>query len=146
MPAATDCDADTYYEIGIMYREGDGVPRDALHAIIHYKKAVELGHVGAEFALGQMYRAGEGVEPDIDVAVNHYLAAATQGHAEAQMLLGSIFDLGTGVPKNSVIAHVFYSMAVAQGRAGSADRLRKVEKRMTPGLLDQAHELRKILA
>ena len=146
MTTGTDCDADTFYEIGNMYREGDGVRRDALHAIIHFKKAAELGHVGAEFALGQMYRAGEGVATDVDAAVNHYLAAATQGHAEAQMLLGSLFDLGAGVPKNSVIAHVFYSMAAAQGRAGSLDRLKKVESRMTPVLRDQAHSLRKILS
>ena len=45
-----------------------------------------------------------------------------------------------------LIAHVFYSMAAAQGRAGSLDRLKKVESRMTPVLRDQAHSLRKILS
>jgi len=146
METKAACDADALYEIGRMFREGDGVARDGVQAIIHFKRAADLGHVGAEFSLGQMYRAGEGAAQDADAAVNHLLNAATQGHAEAQMVLGAIFDAGAGVPKNAVIAHAFYSMAAAQGREGSADLVKKVERGMNPYLIGQANSLRKLFS
>lgn len=68
------------YYIGLLYEEGQGVPRDYKIALAWYTKAANRGDVDAAFALGRMYSLGLGVEQDRARAYAWYGRAARGGH------------------------------------------------------------------
>ena len=47
--AAEQGDALAQFNLGLMYHDGDGVPRDYKQAFYWYRKAAELGHAAAQF-------------------------------------------------------------------------------------------------
>ena len=64
--------APAQYDLGICYRQGEGVDKDPLTAISWYLKAAEQGHGGAMNNLGIMYDNGIGVDvarEDLDADV-----------------------------------------------------------------------------
>ena len=65
------------------YNEGD---YDS--AVKYWKKAAELGDVGAHYQLGHSYHEGDVVEKDEEKEVYHYEKAAIGGHPEARHNLG----------------------------------------------------------
>src|SRR5512135_1801276 len=52
------------YNLGVMYRKGQGVPEDYVAAAKWWKKAAEQGYAPAQYRLGVMYRKGYGVPQD----------------------------------------------------------------------------------
>lgn len=68
------------YYIGLLYEEGQGVPRDYKTALTWYTKAAKKGDVDAAFALGRMYSQGLGVDQDRARAYAWYGRAARGGH------------------------------------------------------------------
>ncbi|MCL4181502.1 MAG: sel1 repeat family protein, partial [Verrucomicrobia bacterium] len=66
------------HNLGVMFAEGDGVPRDRAEAVKWFRRAAEQGHAAAQCNLGAMYYAGEGVPRDCVEACEWY-ALAVQG-------------------------------------------------------------------
>ena len=56
--------ADAQYNLGFMYRNGQGVPQDDKQAVDWYRKAAEQGDTVAQLNLGLMYYYGKGVPQD----------------------------------------------------------------------------------
>ena len=56
--------ASAQFNLGLMYANGDGVPKDAAEAVKWYRKAADQGNAHAQFILGVMYANGEGVPKD----------------------------------------------------------------------------------
>src|SRR3989442_13689308 len=52
---------DAQFDLGFMYQNGDGVPKDSAQAAQWYRKAAEQGMEGAQNNLGLRYRMGNGV-------------------------------------------------------------------------------------
>lgn len=52
------------FNLGQMYRFGDGVAQDYAEALKWYRKAAEQGDKASQFNLGSMYLNGEGVAKD----------------------------------------------------------------------------------
>ena len=78
-------DAAAQYNLGMMYRNGKGVPPDYAEAVKWYRKASEQGQAYAQYNLGVMYRDGRGVPQDyVQAYLWSYLAAA-QGRMDAWM-------------------------------------------------------------
>ena len=65
--------------LGLMYRFGDGVPKDIAAAVKWYRKSAEQGNAGAQYNLGFAYRFGDGVIKDEIEAYKWYLLAGAQG-------------------------------------------------------------------
>ena len=63
-PLAAQGDARAQFKLGVMYRHGEGVPKDVQEAVTWYRKAAEQGHVRAQNNLGVMYDMGQGVPKD----------------------------------------------------------------------------------
>ena len=59
--AADQGNADAQFNLGVMYAEGRGVPRDDAEAARWYRCAADQGEAAAQFNLGLMYAKGEGV-------------------------------------------------------------------------------------
>ena len=118
---AKSCEPGIYnvqLNLGVIYDEGLGVPKNAAKAMEWYRKAAELGNAEAQFNLGGVYRDGKGVPKDAAKAAEWFQKAAAQGLAEAQYWLGRMYHFGKGVPKDSVKAAQWYQKAAAQGLPG----------------------------
>ena len=110
-------DADDQFDLGLMYRNGEGVPQDDTEAAKWFRKAAEQGHPNAQNWLGWMHQSGKGV-PKSDVeAVKWYLKASVIGYAAAQFNLARIYQKGTGVQQNDVEAAHWCRKAAEQGHA-----------------------------
>ena len=71
------------YNLGGMYRSGEGVPKDAAEAVKWYRKAADQGHAPAQLHLAHMYAKGEGVPKDEAEAYAWYNLAAVS-HDDAR--------------------------------------------------------------
>jgi len=116
-PLAEQGHADTQYNLGIMYKEGQGVAQDYKEAVKWYRKAAEQGDADAQYNLGVMYDNGQGVAQDYKEAVKWYRKAAEQGMVQAQYNLGIIYYLGQGVPQDYKEAVKWIRKVAQQGVA-----------------------------
>ncbi len=112
-------DADAQFNLGLMYANGDGVPKDSAEAVKWYRKSAEQGSALAQTNLGLMYANGTGVPKDAVEAVKWYRLAAEQGLDSAQFTLGVMYANGTGVPKDAVEAVKWFRKSAEQGNAAA---------------------------
>lgn len=142
-PLAEQGDASAQHHLGIMYRQGWGVPRDYAEAAKWCRRAAEQGYANAQYSLAIMYRRGEGMPRNFAEAVRWYHKAAEQGHFPAQFNLGGMYENGAGVPQNYVQAYKWYSLSAAREEVGSAARMSRdeVATKMTPAQIAEAQKL-----
>lgn len=82
-PLAEQGKAQAQFNLGLMYREGKGVPQDSKEAATWLSKAAEQGHVEAQENLGLSYATGSGVERDWVQADKWFGIAAASGKETA---------------------------------------------------------------
>ena len=114
---AASGDATAQYNLGVVYHEGLGIPKDYAEAAAWFRKAADQGTAAAQFSLGASYNFGEGVAQDYEQAAFWYSKAAAQGNADAQCYLGQLYHNGQGVPQDYGQAAVWYRKAAEQGNA-----------------------------
>ena len=136
--AAEQGNAFAQYNLGNMYANGKGVPKNDSEAVKWYRKAAEQGYASAQCNLGIMYAKGEGVPEDDEEAVKWYRKAAQQGHTSSQYNLGVMYDNGKGVPENDVEAYKWYLLAAAQGGNSAKHNKEIVRKRMSSEQIAEA--------
>jgi TPR repeat protein len=107
--------AEAQSSLGLLYEQGNGVPKDYVQAVNWYRKAADQGDPEGEFRLGGMYFEGHGVSKDAVEVVNWYRKAAEQGFSKAQFNLGVMYSNGDGVPKDHVQAANWYNKAAERG-------------------------------
>jgi uncharacterized protein len=122
-PLAKQGNASAQFNLGLMYRNGEGVPQDYKTAVKWFKIAVEQRYANAQFNLGVMYENGQGVPKNYMIAATWYELAAEQGNASAQTSLGWMYEEGVGVPKNNKTAVKWYRLAAEQGDADAQEQL-----------------------
>jgi len=132
--------AKAQFNLGVMYRNGQGVPQDNAAAARWYRKAANQGHAKAQFNLGIMYRNGQGVPQDNAAAARWYRKAADQGNARAQTNLGFMYGKGHGVTQDYVQAYMWYILA-AQGEKDTGELRDGLAKQKTPAQIAEAQKL-----
>ena len=144
-PLAAQGQPDAQYNLGVMYREGHGVPQDYGEALKWLRLAAVQGHVEAQTNLGVMYAMGLGVPQDYTEAVKWFRLAAEQGDPGAQHNLGVMYRDGTGVPQDYVRAHMWFSLSAAHSTGDeqklAAKNRNNVASRMTPAQIAEAQRL-----
>lgn len=148
-PLAEKGDADAQYSLGVMYINGEGVPKDNVAAVTWYQKAAEQGHSTAQYDVGYAYIKGEGVPQDYVSARTWLRKAAEQGEARAMFNLGTMYRFGYGVPIDYVQAHKWYNLAAAATSAVATAEVRTEAVRyrndlaneMTPTQIAEAQRL-----
>jgi hypothetical protein len=145
-PLAEQGNAKAQYNLGLMYRNGHGVPQDDAEAMGWWRKAAEQGNAGAQNNLGVMYRNGHGVPQDYAEAMGWYRKAAEQGYATAQHNLGVMYGKGLGVPQDEAQAYMWFKLASStflpgEDRDQSVKNRDHVAKRMTPAQISEAKKL-----
>ena len=129
--------------LGFMYENGLGVPKDFREAIAWVRRAAENGDRTAQFGLGVIYENGRGVQKDVAQASRWYRKAAEQGYEEAinalrklaeqgnafaQFNLGVMYENGLGVSKNLETAIAWYRKAAEQGFAPAQQTVTRLEQ------------------
>jgi len=140
-PLAEQGDASAQLNLGVMYHNGKGVPKDDREAVKWFRLAAEQGNAPAQSLLGLMYDEEEGVPKDDKEAVKWYRLAAEQGLADAQFNLGFMYGKGEGVPKDYVEAYKWGNLAAANGNEKGAKLRDMLEKEMTPSQIEKAQDL-----
>jgi TPR repeat protein len=137
--AAEQGAAKAQFTLGVMYANGQGMPRDDVLAVAWYRRAAEQGDASAQNNLGVMYANGTGVPQDDALAVHWYRLAAEQGHALAQYNLGTMVGSGRGVARDAVQSYLWMLLAAdagdpaeAAGKAGVGRRLAR--EQADPGM------------
>src|SRR5581483_4178960 len=63
-PLAEEGSAAAQYNLGLLYVDGRGVPKDTAEAAKWFTRAAEQGYTQAQHNLGAMYGSGQGVKRD----------------------------------------------------------------------------------
>jgi clan AA aspartic protease (TIGR02281 family) len=127
--------------LGLMYANGQGVPRNDAAAVSWYRKAADKDYSPAQNNLGNMYDNGQGVPQDYATAVKWYRKAADHNHTIAQNNLGLMYANGHGVPQDYVTAHMWLNLAAARGYKGAAQHRDKIAAQMTSAQIAEAQKL-----
>jgi TPR repeat protein len=143
-PLAEAGHVDAQFNLGLMYDNGAGVPRDLRIAAAWYSRAAEAGDRAAQSYLGEMYARGEGVGQSFEKAVAWYEKAAYKGDTRAQYNLGILYASGKGVPLDDVYAFAWLSVAEAGGQSTNGV-LDIMASSMSPERKSQADALAKKL-
>src|SRR5438445_688560 len=86
---------DAQFDLGFMYQNGDGVPKDSAQAVQWYRRAAEQGYAKAQYNLGLLYRNGDGVPKELVTAYMWFSLVAGQGIEPAKTNRDSIEKLMT---------------------------------------------------
>ena len=144
MTQAQQGNVDAQFSLGLMYDNGQGVPKEFSEAAKWYRLAAEQGHSAAQLNLGVMYGQGQGVPQDYKEAVKWYRLAAEQSDALAEANLGLMYNNGQGVPQDYVLAYMWTSIAVANAPDSQLQQItsyrNSIEKNMTPRQIVEAQE------
>jgi TPR repeat protein len=100
LAAAEDGNADSQFNVALMYEKGIGVGKDEKDAVVWYGKAAAQGNANAQFNLGVLYEHGRGTQVDFAKANEWYRKASVQGDALAIGNLGMLYVRGQGVKEN----------------------------------------------
>ena len=136
-PLAKQGNADAQYNLGVMYENGQGIPKNYKTAVKWYRLAAEQGDAGAQFNLGNAYRHGLGVPQNDKTAVKWYRLAAEQGNATVQYILGQMYRQGKGVPQDYKTAVKWYRLAAEQGFAGAQKKLKEIKTHLVSKGIDK---------
>jgi len=125
--AAEQGDAKAQTDLGVLYRDGRGVPKDESKAADWFGKAAEQGDAKAQYELGFLYKIGEGVPLDYVKATEWFGKAAAQGSVNAQYELGYSYFTGLGVTRDFAKAVEWFEKAVEQGHEKALNYLIKTK-------------------
>ena len=140
-PLAKQGQAAAQYHLGLLYANGQGVPKDDAQARQWYEKAAVQEHAEAQANLGSLYDYARGGPQDFKMAVRWYRRSAEQGNDLAQRRLGLLYERGDGVQKDYVQAYMWYKLGAANGGKSGAIMRDELAARMTSDQLAEAKKL-----
>ena len=109
--------------MGVLYNNGEGVPKDCIRALMWYRMAFADGSPKAAHNLGRMYEDDCAVHSNYETALRYYRVAAEKGIAQSQMAVGDYFYHGDVVHLDYTKAREYYLKAAVQGFAPAEERL-----------------------
>ena len=140
-PLAKQGNASAQHNLGVMYENGEGVPKNYKTAVKWYRGAAKQGYASAQTNLGVMYKEGLGEPQNYKTAVKWYRLAAEQGFASAQFILGVMYGRGKGVIQDWVYAHMWGNLGASNGNENGGKLRDIAAKNMTPSQLETAQKL-----
>lgn len=100
--------------LGNLYLNGLGVPRDYVQAAQWFQKSADMGNPLGKTKLALLYLAGWGVEKSEAKAFLLFREAAEGGFAPAQITLGELYFSGRGTEVDFKQAYFWYSLALSR--------------------------------
>ncbi len=103
--------------LGVLYRDGLGVPQDASKALREFEAASTAGDMKGPRYVGLFYEAAG----DAAKAFAAYQLGADRGDITSQYLLGKAYELGTGVTQDYALAAKWYATSASRGDIIASD-------------------------
>lgn len=122
-------DAYADFRLGMLYRDGTGVPKDDAEFIVLLRRSADLGYVDAQVRLIEVYEKGEGAPKDEVQAAGWARKAAEQGDAVGIGELMLDYYKGRGVGRDYVQAVKWYTIGLKLGVTGSSTEFFEALKR-----------------
>lgn len=114
---ANQNDAKACYNLGLMYQNGDGVPRNLDEAVKWYTKSAELNYKEAQYTLGSLVFQRMIQSISYPQAVTYYEQAAQQGHVKSQLNLGMLYLRGEVIAQDMPAAVKWLSLAASNNNS-----------------------------
>ena len=115
-PPAEKGDASAEFYLGLLYRNGQGVPRNDAEATAWLRKSADQGYPPAQYFVGVLTtQPGE--------AFPWYKKAAEQDYAAAQYRVGEIYDFGVLAPRDRAESLRLWRMAAERGYGPAISRM-----------------------
>lgn len=114
------------YSLGIMYRDGEGVPTNLDDAYSYFKRAADLGIPSAQYEIGHWFYNGNRIFPrDFTQARQYFKLAAAQNHPLACYALSRYYTKGLGVAKDPQRAFFYLKKSAELGYKPAIELLKK---------------------
>ncbi|MEY9299756.1 TPR repeat protein [Bradyrhizobium elkanii] len=110
-------------QLGLMYDEGHGIPRQHQQAVRWLSVAASQGDPEAPYYLGRIYQDGRGGPKNYARARQWYRVAAERGQTKAAVNLGVTYAFGLGGPINYHAAGQWFLLAANYGDTKAQDNL-----------------------
>lgn len=123
-PLAEKGDAAAQFNLGVIYQNARGVPRDNRQGFYWFRQAGEQGHAKAMLNVAFAYSTGAGVGQNYQEAFIWMRKAADKGLILAQYNLAIMLYNGWGTARNGKAAQVWMDMAA---KAGMEEAQKKLE-------------------
>ena len=99
---------DAAFQLGMMYREGQGVQKSVDRAVSLLEMAAEAGHPRAQTTLASMYEDGRYLPYDAVKSFKWYLRSAEGGNARSQNQVAVMYRDGIGTEANGELANMWF--------------------------------------
>jgi TPR repeat protein len=130
---------DAMHALGILAKQGRGMPESDTVAAQWMAKASATGHIGGEVEYAILLFNGTGVAKDEVAAAKLFLRAANKGNPIAENRLARLYQSGRGIPPDSIEAAAWHLAARAQGLDDPA--LDQLFDRLNPEQQNRAAQL-----
>lgn len=126
-----------YLNLGAMYYNGTGRPKDYGKAFVLYKKAAELQHVQAMCNVGYCYYFGNGVRADLSKAYHWFLKGAMSGNdANCYYKLHEMYAEGEFVMKDEEMSYLMLLKCFENVKEDETDLIYAASKRLGRCLME----------
>ena len=102
IPMAEKGNIKAQFQLGLLFLNGKGVPKDYMQAANWFSKSALKGDVNSQYYIGAMYARGLGVSKNYYVAAEWLGKAAGLGHKKAEAMLAKLPDASRKKPANSI--------------------------------------------
>ncbi|ANQ48184.1 sel1 repeat family protein [Flammeovirga sp. MY04] len=116
-------DAESYYQLGLIYQKGEIEKVNMKKASANYEKAAILGHVDASLALAKIKRE----KGDYGTTIKLLKIASDGKSKEASIELGNLYEEGKYVTKDKNSAIFYYLRAWKEGDESVKARLEELK-------------------
>jgi TPR repeat protein len=120
------------FKVGIIYFEGNGVPRDHAAALRAFRGAGDRGHAPAMNNAGVMHEQGLGTAASDSAALDWYFKALSAGSNHALGNLDVFYARGRGAPPALPEAIAWYRRGAEAGVPGARFKLAELHERPGP--------------
>jgi hypothetical protein len=139
LPYAAENDPKALFNLGQMYRLGQGTPIDRLKAEQYYRRAAALGHIGALANLGSLYYEAD--PPQGGEAAYFWRRAARGGEPRSQYYIGVQYLTGEYISRDYVLAYAWLSLSAKAGFAPASERLVEAASQLNAAQIQEATRL-----
>ena len=128
---ASNGDARSQYNMGIMYRDGLGFEKNSSAALAWFLLAAEQKHMLANYAVGLLLRDGPDDVQQPERAILYLKEAGFLGHALAPLELGNMFFSGDHVQKDRAMAFVWWSLSAERNAPGAEANISRLTESLS---------------
>jgi TPR repeat protein len=119
------------FNLGQMYRLGEGMKVDIKKAIFWFEQAAKQNNGGAMSQLGTIYVIGDGTKEDPALALKWFKLSAETGNAEGLRNLGVAYYQGKIIEKDLKQAWIYWLLAEDTGDSQAREMIRSTRNELT---------------